>query len=304
MIELMAYALREYALSFGEFGEPHELPNYGGWILVRPIPGTLYRDAMGCYPLFVCRDWSRLHEDLKEIESELISLAVITDPFGTFDQSYLARCFEIVKPFKKHFIVDLRQNPESFVDRHHRYYARRSLRDMKVEICNEPIRYADAWINLYDSLIKRHKITGIRTFSNDGFRAQKQIPGLTLVIGKLGGEVIGGHIIVIHDNVAYSHLAAFSEAGYKQNASYGIYWITLKYLAEHKIRFFDLGAGAGIEENGEDGLAKFKKGWSNDRRAVYICGGIFREQKYNIICRGKNLGKTDYSPAYRQGECE
>lgn len=292
----------QYAYSLREFGEPRQLPRCGGWILERLIPRTPYKDAMGCYPLFICRDWSKLHQDLKEIESEFISLALVTDPFGAFDQANLVRCFQIVKPFKKHLIADLDQNIEHFVNKHHRYYAQKSLRDLQVEICEEPARYADAWETLYQNLIKRHNISGVRAFSKDSFRGQMETPGLILLVGKLGREVIGGHIIIIHNNVAYSHLAAFSEAGYKHNASYGIYWMALKYLKGHKVRFFDLGASAGIDENGKNGLAKFKAGWSNESRTVYFCGRIFENQKYTTICQQKNIGITDYFPAYRKGE--
>ena len=77
MPDLMGYAHPKYAFSLREFGEPRELPHCGGWILERKIPGTSYKDGMGCYPLFVCRDWTRLHEDLKEIESEIFKFSVI-----------------------------------------------------------------------------------------------------------------------------------------------------------------------------------------------------------------------------------
>jgi hypothetical protein len=303
-VTVTGYCHPQYAESLKEFGVPRELPHSGGWILERPIPGTPYKDAMGCYPLFVCRDWFKLHEDLKNIGSELLSLTMVTDPFGAADKTYLARYFQIAKPFKKHLIADLSQNPENFVDKHHRYYARRSLRGMKVEICDEPLRYANEWIKLYDNLIKRHNISGIRAFSKESFNTQMQTPGFVFVAGKFGGGVIGGHIIAIHNDVAYSHLAAFSDTAYKHRASYGIYWMTLKYLTERKIRYFDLGAVAGIEEDAQDGLAKFKMGWSNDSRTVYLCGHIFDHDRYSETIKTKGITSMDYFPAYRKGEFE
>lgn len=293
-----------YALSLKEFGEPHELPHCGGWILERAIPGTTYGDGMGCYPLFVCRDWSRLHEDLKEMESVLVSLALVTDPFGAFDQAYLAKYFQIVKPFKRHLIADLTQNPEYFVNKRHRYYARRSLRDVQVEFCDEPLRYADEWIKLYDNLVRRHGITGLRTFSKDSFLAQMQTPGIILVVGKLAGEVISGCMVMIHDEVAYYHLGASSDLGYRHRASFGMFWMILKYLNERAIRYFDLGAAAGIEENAQDGLARFKMGWSNDKRIAYFCGRIFDDERYAKIVRANSIAATDYFPAYRRCEFE
>jgi hypothetical protein len=302
MPDSMGYAHPRYALSLREFGTPRKLPRCGGWILVRQIPGTPYRDAMGCYPLFACRDWFKLHEDLEEIESELVSLTLVTDPFGDFDQGYLARYFQMFKPFKRHFIADLSQDPERFVDKHHRYYARKSLRDMQVEVCDKPLQYVDEWVKLYDNLIIRHNISGIKAFSKDSFCAQMQTPGVTLLIGRLGGEVVGAHMIIIRDDIAYSHLAAFSDDAYKCRASYGIYWMTLKYLKDHDIRNIDLGAIAGFEEDPKDGLAKFKAGWSNESRPVYFCGRVFSPEKYETITIEKGISTTDYFPAYRRGE--
>jgi hypothetical protein len=291
-----------YAQSFREYGEPYELSKSGGWILERIIPGTSYVDGMGCYPLFVCQDWSRLHEDLKEIESKLVSLVLVTDPFGAIDRGYLERHFQIVRPFKKHLVADLSQIPELFVNKHHRYYARKSMKDMEVDVCDVPLRYADEWIKLYDNLVTKHKISGIRAFSKDSFLAQLETPGVILIVGKLEKEIIGGQIITIAGNVAYSHLAAFSDIGYKHGASFGIYWVTLQYLKELNIQYFDLGAAAGLEENAQDGLTKFKMGWSNDSRMVYLCGRIFDRHMYDLICKQNRKENMDYFPAYRAGE--
>ena len=109
-------------------------------------------------------------------------------------------------------------------------------------------------------------------------------------------------MIVVHDSVAYSHLAAFSDAGYKHRVSYGIYWMTLKYLSDRRIRYLDLGASAGIEENPRDGLTKFKVGWSTESRTAYLCGHIFDHDKYLKITKTKGITTMDYFPAYRKGE--
>lgn len=298
----MGYAHPDYALSLREFGEPRQLPQCGGWILVRQIPGTPYKDAMGCYPLFACRDWSKLHEDLDQIGSDLISLALVTDPFAEVTPKYLEQYFDIVKPFKIHYFVDLAYPVESLINKTQRYNARRSLKRMEVEISLEPVRYLEEWMKLYENLIKRHGISGISAFSYKCFKIQLQIPGMILVIGKDEEEVLGASLIIVQDNVAYSHLMAASPEGYKINASYGILWKVLMYLKDHGVQFYDMGGGKGIKENVEDGLLKFKKGWSNASRMVYLCGRIFDRQKYESICQQCQISNIDYFPAYRAGE--
>ncbi len=94
--DLTGYLHHSYAESFLEYGIPRLLPRSSGWVLLRDIPDYPYRDAMGCYPLFTCFDWSQLHSDLEDLPSDLICLSVVTDPFGVYDVPYLQRCFKHV----------------------------------------------------------------------------------------------------------------------------------------------------------------------------------------------------------------
>jgi hypothetical protein len=300
--EISGYLHPQYAKSFNEFGELRKLIRCGGWIIQRNIPATSYLDAMGCYPFFICHDWGRLHEDLNEMKSDLVSLVLVTDIFADVDKSYLEKHFSIIKIFKKHQISNLEDNFENYISKHHRYYAKRSLRKLKVEFCFEPIHCLEDWIKLYDNLSIRHKISGIRRFSKESFKMLLDVPGIFIVIGKIEGDVVGAHIIVIVGNYAYSHLAAFSDKGYRNFASYGIYWMTLEYLSHRKIKLFDLGGVSGIEDNSEDGLSRFKKGWSSGSMTNFLCGCIFDHRKYMEILRMRKISAENYFPAYRKGE--
>jgi hypothetical protein len=89
---------------------------------------------MGPYPLFACRDWSQLGDDLEELNDELVSLTVVTDPFGGYDVSDLRECFrDVVTPFKQHFVVKLDRPLDAFVHPHHLRYARKARRVVQVE---------------------------------------------------------------------------------------------------------------------------------------------------------------------------
>ena len=246
MDSVAGYKHPDYAQALAEFGLPRELPRSGGWILERSIPGRSERDGMGCYPLFVCQKWQNLPQDLADLGRRLVTLALVTDPFAEVDAEVLQQYFDIVKPFKNHYVADLSRPLAESVNRHHRYYARRSLREIEVEVCLDPLPYLGEWMSLYDHLIERHQIKGMGAFSSESFRRQLTTPGMILVVGKLQGAVAGGHFVALHDDVAYSHLAAFSPAGYEQFAAYGIYWATLEHLAGRGIRYFDLGAGRGL----------------------------------------------------------
>lgn len=299
MPDFIGYAHPQYALSLREFGEPLELPRCGGWVLVRPIPGTPYKDAIGCYPLFSCRDWTKLREDLLEIGSDLVSLSLVIDPFSGVTLEYLWKNFDLVKPFKTHYIADLSYPLESFVDVDHRYNARKSIKMMDVEVCYQPVQYLIEWTKLYKNLICRHNIKNISAFSRECFDIQLKIPGMVMFIGKQKNNIIGANIVIIRDQVAYDHLSAYSNEGYNIRASYGIKWKLLAYLNEQNIRYLDLGGMAGTKEDPSDGLAKFKRGWSNEQRMVYISGRVFDRKKYDYICQQYQIKNNDYFPAYR-----
>ena len=295
-----AYSDPLYVHSLREFGRPRELARSGGWILERPIPGTSYTDATGCYPLFACRDWSKLPEDLAEVGREVVSLALVVDPFSGVSPEYLQRHFDVVKPFKTHYIADLTQPPETFVGSMQRRYARKSLEKMEVEICHHPARYAAEWVRLYDNLIRRYDIRGVSAFSPECFANQLQVNGMMLFMGKQEGQPVSASLVLKAGRKAYSHLAASSDRGYRIRAAYGVHWTILQYGREHGITHVDFGGTAGPKDDPESGLAQFKKGWANNQRIAYFCGRVFNRQAYELLCDQYRSVYTGYFPAYRE----
>jgi len=297
------YSHSRYAESLSELGIPQELRHGKAWILVRPIPGFSVCDAIGCYPLFCCQEWSRLHLDLEELAAKLISLAVVIDPFGGYDPAGLRDCFrDVVRPFKEHFIVDLSHSTNSFIDAHHRRNARKALRELLVENCINPLQYLDDWTTLYDNLIKRHRITGIARFSKNSFAHQLRTPGMVMFRAAHEDVTVGMLLWYVQGEVAYYHLGAYNSRGYEMRASFALFWRAIEYFAELRLQWLNLGAGAGIDGNVTDGLSRFKRGWSTGTRTVYFCGRIFDHGKYSEIATAKMISAPKYFPAYRQGE--
>ena len=176
--ELGGYASRAYAESLSEFGEPIHLPRCGGYLLKRPIPGTAWHDAMGCYPLFFCADWGALEADLAELPSEIVSVSLVADPFGNYSLERLESAFDVVNPYRVHYIVNLEAPPEETGSKHHRHEARKALEKIQVEVCKEPASFSEDWNKLYQALAVRHGIRGIRAFSRRAFERQLAIPGM------------------------------------------------------------------------------------------------------------------------------
>jgi hypothetical protein len=299
---MIGYAHADYAASLAEYGSPRVLPACHGWIVERSIPGTLHRDAMGCYPLFACRDWSRLPNDVENLGQELVSLVLVTDPFGDYTEDSLRRTFkDLVVPFKEHFIVDLAANPETFVHPHHRRNARKALEAIFVDTCDAAASIPE-WRGLYANLVERHDISGIARFSDSSFALQSKVPGALMLRAIHEGRTVGMTWWFISGGVGYYHLGAYSDAGYELRASFALFWRAIELFRADGLRCLDLGAGAGLANDAQDGLSRFKKGWSTDTRTAYLCGRILDQPRYAEIVKVKGVAPTNYFPAYRKGE--
>lgn len=302
--QVTGYLHPGYAESLAEFGLPYELPRSRGWILKRKIPDYNDHDAIGCYPLFTCRDWSQLHSDLDNLSGEFVSLALVASPFGNYDPAYLKSCFpDVFVPFKEHFVVDLDLPRESFVHPHHRRNARKALREFHIETCADAADFLDDWVLLYRTLVKRHTIVGIAAFSEDSFRKQLRVPGIKAFRAIRDGITAGMLLWYVQGDVAYYHLGAYSGHGYEQNASFALFSYAIDYFAQSGQRWLHLGAGAGASPSGASGLVRFKAGWATGRRTAYFCGRIFDQKKYDELVKAKgSFPATLYFPAYRAGE--
>ncbi|MDF7798502.1 hypothetical protein P4C99_03460 [Pontiellaceae bacterium B1224] len=295
------YASRNYAYSLAEFGDPIHLPRCDGYLLKRAIPGTPFFDAMGCYPLFFCRDWSQLCNDLEELPSEIISVSFVADPFGHHSPSDLEVCLDVVNPFKVHYIVDLKKPMESIGSNHHRKHASQALENIRVEVCRQPEGFAEKWTEIYQTLALRHNIRGIKAFSKTAFEQQLAMPEIEVLLAFLNDEIIGAQLYFIQDDVVHCHLGAVSDHGYKEGAFYAMDYLSYSHFSE-RAKWLDLGGGAGFSGSGNDGLSLYKKGWSSKTRPVYFCGKIVNQEAYQDLAPLQGQEETNYFPAYRLGE--
>jgi hypothetical protein len=298
--EAAGYASSSYAAAFSGFAEPLALPRSAGWLLERDIPGTPYRDAMGCYPLFACADWSGLPLDLEDLAGKLVSVVLVTDPFGTFEPRDLEGAFPgRVTPFKDHLIVDLARPLSSLGTAHHRRNTRKALGALAVEHDCPPDELREDWLRLYDQLIARHGIRGIAAFSRDSLSRQLEVPGLVALRALRAAETVGIMLWYLRGDVAYYHLAAYSAEGYRHRASFALVWRAIELLAARGVRWLSLGAGAGVEANLADGLTRFKRGWATTTRTAYLCGRICDPERYAELTAATGTERAAWFPAYR-----
>jgi hypothetical protein len=291
-----------YAKSLAAYGTPRELPRSGAWVLERAIPGSTYRDAMGCYPLFACRDWSGLKDDLNDLASDFVSVCLVPDPFGEYTEAQLRDCFpDRMVVFKQHYVLDTHCPIQETVSKSAQRNARAALRRVEVELCPHPSDYLNDWVRLYECLIRRHDLQGLHRFSREVFLEQMQIPGYLMFRAFSGQDSVGMMSWFVQGDTAYSHLACMDSVGYTSRAAYALYWSAIQHLGD-VVRWIDFAGPAGSHHDNSNGLAEFKRQWSSGARPAYLCGRIFDHAKYDEIVRARGIRETDYFPAYRSGE--
>lgn len=257
---------------------------------------------MGPYPLLCCHRWAALRQDLEANRDQLVTFSAVTDPFGAYLPTRMQAEFSIFKPFKRHFIVDLRVPADSRTDKHHRREIKRATKRLCIEYVRRPLDILAEWLALYGVLIDRHAIRGIPAFSPEIFRHQLAVPGMLAFRALLGTETIGVALWYRSGEFSYYHLAAYNDSGYLHGASYALFLAAFEQLSADGVRWVNLGAGAGAEGDTNDGLTRFKAGWATETRVAYFCGEVFDREVYQRLATANGRASSNYFPAYRSGD--
>lgn len=296
------YAHPAYAAALSHLGPVRELAACGGTLLQRRIPESECADAMGPYPLFACARWDALAQDIAALQGELVSVTLVTDPFGQWTPELLQAAFpELARPYKQHLVTDLSRPVAEHLSKHHRRklsYA--SAQGVEVRACDAAGRWVAEWCRLYANLIRRHAISGPAAFPPQSLAAQLAVPGARLVRAEHAGEVVAMSAWYRVGEVAVYHLGASSDAGYALGASYPLMYGALELFRTEGARWAHLGAGAGARpERSDDGLTRFKRGWATGSRHAWLCGRVLDRDAYDRLASGR-CG-DDWFPAYRRG---
>lgn len=296
MSGLAPYATHDYAAAFGPPYRPFLVPEWETSVLLRPIAGADRDDAAGCYPRTVLGSTAALPEGFHRLRQQgAVSVVLTLDPLTAPASSVLLSTCDVARPFKRHYIFDRSRGGGPSFGRHHRYEIRRAAR--RCDVAEVPLaHYLSEWNSLYDTLVERHCITGIQRFSKGYFAALSQLSGLVTYAARLGGRIVAMSLWLCHGEHAWSHLAAADDEGYRCGASYLLYATALEALRD--CRLFDLGGTAGIENDADGGLARFKRGFANTTAEAWFCGTVLDRQAYAQMSSG--VPADQFFPAYRR----
>ena len=152
---------------------------------------------------------------------------------------------------------------------------------------------------LYDNLVARRRIQGVAAFSRTSHIGQLSVPGAVVLCATVGGETVGMTLWYVQGSVVYYHLGAVTDEGYRRGAFFAMFADALERFADGWLEWLDLGAGAGLQHDPDDGLLRFKQGWATGSRVAYLCGRVFDPAAYEKLSAGHG---GHYFPAYRSEE--
>jgi hypothetical protein len=256
---------------------------------------------MSPYPFLSCGDWSMLCRDVADLPRDLVSLTLVSDPFGAPNADELRGCFDVVRPFKGHHVADLSVPIEERISRHHRKRAMRSLRLHDVERLERPSEHLDEWIVLYADLVRRHDLSGLKAFSPHAFELQLRVPGIIAFRARRDGETVAMTLWYAQGDVVYGHLVGVSPAGYESAALYALDWYATRWF-EERFAWIEFGGVAGAADQPESGLDVYKRGWCTGIVSSYLCTAVLDADAYQSLAAGSSGADRDYFPAYRAGE--
>ena len=97
----------EYAPCYARCKHILNLPHSIGGVLRQGIDALPYFDAVGCYSLLDCAKWKAFADGFTSLATNVVSMAIVADPFGDDTPEPRAQRFpDRAIPFKEHYVVN------------------------------------------------------------------------------------------------------------------------------------------------------------------------------------------------------
>lgn len=288
------YATASYAAGLDHVGQAFEIPEWGTYVLLRETPFGGHRDVVGVYPIMVLSREANLAGGLQRLKAKgIVSIVLVLDDLLRPPLRDLEAIFDFVRPFKSHYLHDWKVGDPVY-NKHHRYEIRRAGKLTEArEFCLGD--HLAEWQQLYGQLVQRHGLRGTHAFPAAHHEMLGRLEGVRSFGAFIEGKLVAAHIFVTHEGHAMSHLAAATLEGYRTGAAYAVNALALEHLDGCGV--VNLGGAAGVIDDPSDGLARFKKGFSNSVASSYLCGAVLDRPLYQKL--SAEYSQDSFFPAYR-----
>ncbi len=263
------YCSPAYAAAQLEAGsEVLAVPEWGTHLLVRRGPGGR-RMAVGGRPFTSLDPNSDLAAGLEYLRrAGISSVSLVTDPMWSPDRPTLESGFDICRRFKETYFLDRGAGPPQISKRHRNRInnARRSGELQEISFAD----HLDRWRELYHYNVANRQIP--QPLSDSYFEQLAAFRELRTFAVLVDGAIVTITTWIRHEDTLYFHDAASSPEGHAASASY----VAFAHVAEalDDCRYVFLGGAAEFFDDPLDGLARFKRGFSNGSAVSYLCTAL------------------------------
>lgn len=291
------YATMDYAHSLAHWGKAMFVPEWNAPVIVRSIGQSGQEDAAGVYPFVPLAADADIAGGLERLRAAgMVSVVLVTDAFHSPPIDVLTQHFTTVRPLKRHYIWCPHLGDIHYHE-HHRRAVRKAQDLVRTEVV-EMKHHVGEWHSLYDALIEKLSLTGLHAFPRAHHDALAAMDGVVLVGAWQGDEMVSGHVWVSDGEYAHSHLVASNDKGYECRAGFAVNDASMHYFRNHKA--VNWGGAAGYDDDADDGLARFKRGFSNAEDASWLCTAVLDEVRYCKLVEERNFSVApSFFPAYR-----
>lgn len=261
------FCSRLYADALEEPGVwPLHVPEWGTYVLVRDGRAGA-RQANGIRPLASLDPDCDLRAGLETLRAAgVTSVSIVTDPLHGPDGAVLQREFEICQVLKRCYLID-RDAERVHISKRHRNRINKAGRVAEAR----EVTFADVlprWLELYERNVATREIP--QPYSQAYFERLADLPGLRTVAVLVDDEVATITVWMRYRETLYFLDSASSVEGHEASASYVAFANVVDTTEDCRHVF--LGGSADFYDDDIDGLARFKRGFSNASVANYICG--------------------------------
>jgi hypothetical protein len=263
-IEAHPYCSPDYLRATEEPGlESRHLPAWDAYVLIRRGRMGVHQ-ATGVRPVASLKPTCDLHGGLNALrETDVASVALVTDPMWCPDVAVLQRSFDVCRPLGDYYVVD-RESTVRFGKRHrNRINRARSVSHI------ESISLSDhmgQWLELYQRNVEARRIS--HPCSPRFFERLATMPWLSTVVARVDEEIVSITLWIRHSDTLYFHESASSQEGYEVSSTYAIFADVIENTA---CRYVALGGSPSLRQNSLDGVGMFKRGFSNCCLHSYLC---------------------------------
>lgn len=266
------YCLESYSSALEEPGvTPLHLPEWGTYVLVREGAGKL-RHATGMRPTASLDPHCDVGAGLDAMRrAGIASVSLVTDPLWCPDASALDQAFATCRAFKEYYLVD--REDDVHIRKRHRNRINQALRTGVVEEISLT-DHLERWLALYRRNIASRQIT--QPFAPAYFERLARMEGLRTIAVLVKGEIVTMTLWLQHGDSLYFHDGASSVTGHEISAAYAAFAHAVASAPE--CRYVLLGGSQGFNDERLDGLAVFKRGFSNASIVSYLCSASLRDR--------------------------